>query len=64
MYLYLRVLQNLSIHRLSIALPFPGSADFSGECNDLSKDFLESEEEVFGVCNPSEVGSKKFDLGV
>ena len=32
---------------------FIGSADFSGEREELSKDFLEPIEEVFGVCNPS-----------
>mgnify|MGYP003692667493 CR=1 FL=1 len=43
---------------------YSGSADFSGEWSNLSKDFLESVEEVFGVCNPSEVGSEEFDLSV
>lgn len=41
-----------------------GSRDNSGECEDLGKDFLESIEEVFGVCNPSEVSPKEFDLSV
>jgi hypothetical protein len=35
-----------------------GSADFSGEQDKLGEDFHESKEEVFGVCNASQVGTK------
>ena len=37
---------------------------FSGECFNLSKEFLESVEEQFGVADPSKVGYNEFDLSV
>ncbi len=41
-----------------------GSGLFSGEWGNLSKDFLKSVEEQFGVADPSKVGSEEFDLSV
>jgi hypothetical protein len=35
-----------------------GSADFSEEQDKLGEDFHESEEEVFGIYNASQVGTK------
>lgn len=43
---------------------FSGSCLFSGERSDLSKDFLKSVEEQFGVADASKVGSEEFDLSV
>ena len=49
---------------MSFQRSYCGSPYFSGEQPNLSKYFLKSEEEVFGVGNASKVCSKKFDLSV